>query len=82
MFAQDASGRPQIVLIDVGKVIAIVESRPIPGQPACETTIRGLLVTPEGKVLLSPRAQIVSSCSLGPWDEKMFIVFGQSALKD
>lgn len=82
MFAQDASGRQQIVPTKVGKVIAIVDSRPIPEQSACETTIRGLLVTPEGKVLLSPRAQTVSSCSLGPWDEKMFIVFGQSALRD
>jgi hypothetical protein len=82
MFAQDASGRPQIVPTKVGKVIAIVDSKPFQGRNDCETIIRGILVTSEGKVRLSPRTQNVSMCSLGPWDEKMFIVFGQSALND
>lgn len=82
MFAQDASGRPQIVATNVGKVIAIVDSKPLQGRNDCETTIRGILVTSRGQVKLSPGAQNVSTCSLGPWDEKMFIVFGNSALSD
>lgn len=81
-FAQDTSGVPQVVPTDAGKVIAIVDSRPIPGRIDCETTIRGILVTNEGKVMLSTRVQNVSICSRGPWDEKMFIVFGNSVFSD
>lgn len=82
VFAEDASGSPQIVRTEFGNVIAVVDPVPIPGRDECATTIRGIVVTHAGIVRLSPRIQNVSLCAHGPWDEKMFIIFGKSALKE
>jgi hypothetical protein len=76
------SGAPQVVPTETGNVIAIVDCRRVQGRSGCETTIRGVLVTPGGKVLLSPRIQNVSNCALGPWDEKMFFAFAKAALSE
>jgi len=81
VFAVDASGTPQVVRTGKGSVVAVVDSSAAHGSGECKTTVRGILVTPGGKVRLCPKVQNVTSCSRGPWDEKMFIVFGNSVLE-
>ncbi|SFM20562.1 hypothetical protein SAMN05421830_12050 [Desulfomicrobium norvegicum] len=81
VFAVDASGTPQVVRTGKGSVVAVVDSSAVHGSGECKTTVRGILVTPAGKVRLCPKVQNVWSCSRGPWDEKMFIVIGNSALE-
>ena len=78
IFAVDASGVTQVVFTGKGSVVAVVESSAVHGSGECKTTLRGILVTPDGKVQLCPKVQNVTSCSRGPWDEKMFVVFGNS----
>lgn len=81
-FADDGSGGQQIVRTGQGTVIAIVDSVRRQDCDECVTTIRGILVSHDGRVLLAPRIQTVSTCSRGPWDEKMFVSFGNSASKE
>lgn len=81
VFAVDASGAPQVVRTGKGSVVVVVESSAVHGSGECKTTLRGILVTHDGKVQLCQKVQNVTSCSRGPWDEKMFVVFGNSTLE-
>jgi len=81
VFAVDASGALQIFRTGKGSVVAVVDSSAVHGSGECKTTVRGILVTHDRKVRLCPKVQNVSSCSRGPWDQKMFVVFGNLVLE-
>ena len=70
VFGVDASGAPQVVRTGKGSVVVVVDSSAVHGSGECNTTLRGILVTPDGKVQLCPKVQ--TGVSIKYPDQSMF----------
>lgn len=66
------TGEPQIVKTRMGAALLVISSSGRIGERFCDSRVRAIVVSSEGRVYVSRHQQRFRLCSAGPFDEKMF----------
>jgi hypothetical protein len=74
VFAVDQSGNIHRESTEWGWSLIAVNTKQSDDSPDCDTQLQGILVS-NGKVISSPGVQRIAACGIGPWDQKLYVVF-------